>query len=328
MAIARDASAQATTGSGSPRTWTHVMGSGSGGTLMVIVTFINVTSLSGVSATFNGVSMSGNNGVTQSGVDVIVQYVFILYAPTVGSHTVSVSYSGTGGTVTGVSGSYTGMRSANPEVGFASGHGSGTGTGNLGTTTSFDNDWVVFFTSIKDGLTQTGGANTVGFINLDGSNMWDTNSPVTPPQSLNQSATWASTRDWVVTSFAMAPIQTFTFTKQDASTMSDVVTLGKQTSFTITETTSIVDLSHVFTIAVRFLISDILKLSDVVSLIQTWFHATKSATPSWTKGTKHSASWGKATKNIASFSKMNKSATPTWSKVNKPTTVWTKQTKS
>lgn len=294
IVIARDASqAQAISGSSAPLAFNYTMGSAAGGLLMVNVVASNVSSFASPTATWNGVSMTNISQITQG---IVTQVIFQLLGPATGTHSLSINWTGSGGLISTVAASYTGVRQYGGE-GTASGHSNSSNTGTTHITTSADNAWVIFLPGLQDGTSLTPGANTVSFGgNSNGAWWYDTNAAITPPQQIDQSASWTGSKDWVVFQLGIAPVYTQTFLVSDNIPEFDVETMRFQRSFTVTDTSTLIDLLHTAKIAIQFVILNVITTSDTVSFFQKWIHAIA-----------HSATWTKATKAVTAWTKQNKS---------------------
>lgn len=203
--IARDTTATGAVSTGTSLVFSHTMGTGTAGIILVNLTITTGASFVVTTATYGGQALSKIIDTSEGAVEQIIYY---LYAPPTGANNVIFDWTGTVVLASAVSASYLGASVPFPEVGVSSNKGlAGGGTGNVTVTTLTNNDWVIFMTSIKDGITQTPGANTIqNGGNSNGAWVWDTDAAVTPPGLLTQSASWnPNPRDFVATQFAMAP---------------------------------------------------------------------------------------------------------------------------
>ncbi len=149
--IAFDSSGHGANNSGSSISWTHVVNSSDNGILLAA---LEGTPFAPDSCTYNGVAMTnwGNNVVTSWG----PIRVYYLYAPTVGSHTLTCTFSADANGVMGVSASYTGVAQVGfPDADhFAESGGSFVTSISDSVTTNADNAWVVAFGTMDQ---ETGG---------------------------------------------------------------------------------------------------------------------------------------------------------------------------
>lgn len=308
MAISRDVTGKNASIS-SPLTWTHVMSATSGGFVMVNVGYQGNSPVpTGLACTFGGVSMTLADTISQ-GSNGVIQWAFYIFSPLTGSQTVSVTWSGANpSAVSGVSGSWIGVSSAGFDVGEASAHGNGGGTGTISLTTVSDNCWVLFLDTVFNNPSQTGGTNTVYRDNSNGTYIFDTNTVVHPAGSLTQSTTWiGAAQDWIAMQFAIQPLVTKTFSSSDSITCTEHMSFYQRITFLISNTIGSTDSWTSMFAKVISAFDSISTIERAATLTQRWMHAVK-----------HTATWGKASKSTAAV----------WSKTSKHVTIWTKRNKS
>lgn len=197
MAISRDATSSIDYGAGS--SWTHVCAANA--TLLVM----GIRSETGgtPTATYNGVAMTRQFVVLSGGMNYAL---FYLKNPSSGSNTIAVTNSDSigGGAI-----SYIGVDTS-VTVPNASNSASDSAGASLSVTTTIDKCWSVFFVGDRSGTNPSNGTNTTRQVSPAGGAslaIFDSNGPITPAGSFNQTAT-ISGSDEAVMQFAFAPTPT------------------------------------------------------------------------------------------------------------------------
>ena len=160
------------------------------GTNLVLVAQVmqNSGSDSVTGVTYNGVSMTRLYGAIPSGL--MWTYVYVLYAPTTGTHDIVVS-ANTNSFIGSVAMSYSGAAQSGNFLGITNNGSTGITSTNVTVAMTYTNSYMVGFGEVASGANPTAGSGTVRrVINAsDGNSGFDSNGIATGNYTLNMS--WA-----------------------------------------------------------------------------------------------------------------------------------------
>lgn len=182
-AIAHDASSYNSWNTASSQTWSHTI-TGTD-TFLVVYGWVNNSSDSVTSVTYNGVSMTRLNDVTTYNGGGNRAYLYYLFAPDTGTHNIVATLTGSYSSAW-IGESYTGAsQSTFPDSYVESGGDGSSNTYSINTTTTSDNSWVLGFGTGLDGICSAGSGTTMRTTNNPFSS--DSGGAISPAGSASQS---------------------------------------------------------------------------------------------------------------------------------------------